>query len=68
MKVTVTGTGPTVWFTLLMVQLPVPLEFVGAAVVQVWAVEPLPRTKVSVRPTTGVAPESEVRAPETVRF
>src|SRR5271157_3898904 len=52
-----------------MVHDTVPLELVGAgAGVQVCAVDPLPRVKVSVRPTTGVAPESEVSVAETVRF
>ena len=52
-----------------MVHDTVPPESVGAgAGVQVCAAAPLPRVKVSVRPTTGVAPESEVSVAETVRF
>ncbi len=67
-KLTEMGTGPTAWFTLVMVQPAVPVESVPASVVHVWAVAPLPSVKVSERPATGTVPESVVSVAETGRF
>ncbi len=61
-KVSVTGTEPTVWFTDPMTQLAEPAALVVP--VQLWAVPPVPRVKVTV--LFGRALPKAVRTPDTV--
>ena len=61
-KLSVTGTEPTVWFTEAMAQLAEPAALVVP--VQLWAVLPAPRVKVTV--LFGRALPKAVRTPDKV--